>query len=69
MTPKEATAEINNGYRITVIPYGKGSPMAGHLGGEIAADDANKTFYVHEITVVAMGMNSIINACKRYSNA
>ena len=57
---------LDNGYTLKVIPYGKQSPMSNHLGGEIASDDKNKTFYVWEVTVVTNGLDSIIKACNTY---
>ena len=48
------------------LPYGEESPMDNHKGGEIAADDENKVFYVHEVLVVTNGLDSIVKACMSY---
>ena len=57
---------LSNGYSVNVIEYGEDSPMEGHKGGEIAADDKHHAFYVYEVTVVANGTDSILKACNSY---
>jgi hypothetical protein len=58
--------KLNNGYTLQVIKYGEQSPMDNHKGGEIAADEDNKVFYVHEVLVVTNGLDSIMKACNSY---
>ena len=58
--------KLDNGYTLKVIPYGATSPMENHKGGEIAADDTLKEFFVYEVTVVTNGLDSIVKACMSY---
>jgi len=58
--------QLKNDYWLRVLPYGEDSPMENHKGGEIAADDENKVFYVHEVLVVTNGLDSIVKACMSY---
>jgi len=63
---KTLTPILSNGYSVNIIEYSEESPMQNHLGGEIAADDTAKAFYVYEVTVVANGTDSIVKACNSY---
>lgn len=54
------------GWTLFAILPGTDSPMENHLHGEVAADDAARRFYVHEIYLVQVGLGSIEAACRLY---
>lgn len=55
------------GWTLHAIPPGGASPMENHQGGEIAADDADRRFIVHEVFLIFQGLSAIEKACASYS--
>lgn len=53
-------------WKLIAIEPSEESPMQNHRFGEVAIDEEKKTFYVHEIFLTEMGLDSIQEACNRY---
>lgn len=60
--------KLTDNWTLIAIETGEDSPMENHLGGEIAVDDENKRFYMHETFIVFYGTDSIKNSCYQYIN-
>lgn len=56
-------------WSLIAIEYGEKSPMHGHLSGEIAADDDNQLFYMHDVFIRCYGTDSIKKSCETYLQA
>ena len=59
---------IEKGWSLRVLQYGEDSPLENHGALELGADDENKLIYGSETFIRAMGMNSIMAACRSYVN-
>ena len=57
---------LSAGWSLALIPPGQESPLAGHLGGEVAVDADRKIFYAWEVFAAHSGLDSISCACERY---
>ena len=61
-------SKFNDDWALYAIEAGEESPMENHLSGEIAVDNENKRFYMHEIFIVCYGTDSVIKSCNQYQN-
>lgn len=52
---------------IVVLGVNDESPLEKHGGMEIGVDQLTGTFYVHEIMLVVYGVDSIVDACRKYN--
>ena len=59
---------FDNGWKLVGILPSEESPMINHLRGEIATDNENKIFYMHDIFIIMYGLESIIKTCNTYFN-
>ncbi len=53
-------------YKLIAIGPLEQSPMSDHDFGDIAVDDENETFYVHETLLVFNGLDSVVKSCRQY---
>lgn len=58
-----------DGWILVALQYGDQSPMAYHHYGEVAANDAARVFYVHELLILVNGAESVCKACAAYLDA
>lgn len=61
----QKVTEINEWTVVAILPNEQ-SPMANHLGGEVAVDEDAKRFYIHEVFLVCNGLDSVTKACHGY---
>lgn len=57
---------IEREWDLCILEYGEASPLENHGAFELAADNAGKRIYGSAVFIHAMGLDSILAACRGY---
>ena len=57
---------IEKDWNLCILEYGETSPLENHGAFELAVDNTGHRIYGSEVFIRAMGMDSILSACRSY---
>ena len=60
------TEPIEKGWILCALEYGEPSPLENHHAFELGADNPSKRIYASVTFIRAMGLDSILAACRGY---